>query len=340
MIVEKKQSNVKLTGVLLRWLALGLLFASTHALAQTGGTVTYVYTDPQGTPLAETDASGSITATFDYTPYGTYAPNGTSTPGPNPNGPGYTGHVNDPETNLVYMQARYYDPATGHFLSTDPVAPSAGNAFGFNRYVYAGNNPIMHIDPDGRAFGLDDIAGIVVGGIVGVGVEAVKDLVTGEPMTRASAAGAFAGGAVTGDGIVNIPETLGGSMVLAGMTRGAVVGAVSNGTQQIVDHEQNGKSYSAKDLVVSTVAGTVTGGLISKVGTLNVAGVTTGRGSMAAVAKAVKTRITNGNASTMSGKTIVKDVISQQTGDAGKTIVGGEIDTARAKACQQSGCGG
>ncbi|THD04525.1 hypothetical protein B1991_17375, partial [Rhodanobacter lindaniclasticus] len=29
------------------------------------GTVTYVYTDAQGTPLAEADASGNITATFD-----------------------------------------------------------------------------------------------------------------------------------------------------------------------------------------------------------------------------------------------------------------------------------
>lgn len=48
------------------------------------------------------------------------------------------------------MQARYYDPATGHFLSIDPVAPSAANTFNFNRYDYVGNNPINHIDPDGR----------------------------------------------------------------------------------------------------------------------------------------------------------------------------------------------
>ena len=149
MIFEKKQPSSKLMRTLFCWLTLGLLFASTHAFAQTGGTVTYVYTDPQGTPLAETDASGNITATFDYTPYGTYAPNGTSTPGPNPNGPGYTGHVNDPETNLVYMQARYYDPSTGHFLSTDPVRPVPGDAFNFNRYAYVDNNPIIGMDPTG-----------------------------------------------------------------------------------------------------------------------------------------------------------------------------------------------
>ncbi|GGA16862.1 RHS repeat-associated core domain-containing protein [Dyella nitratireducens] len=149
MITDKKQHSGKFIGTLLRWLALSLLFVGTHALAQSTGTVTYVYTDPQGTPLAEADASGNITATFDYTPYGTYAPQGTSTPGPAPKGPGYTGHVNDPETNLVYMQARYYDPATGHFLSTDPVRPRAGDAFNFNRYTYVDNNPIMGMDPTG-----------------------------------------------------------------------------------------------------------------------------------------------------------------------------------------------
>jgi len=106
--------------------------------------VTYVYTAPQGTPLAEADASGNITATFDYAPYGSQA---LGTP---PDGPGYTGHVNDPESGLVYMQARYYDPATGRFLSTDPVEHSAGALLGFNRYDYASNNPIANVDPNGK----------------------------------------------------------------------------------------------------------------------------------------------------------------------------------------------
>ena len=125
--------------LLFLWLGVGL-----QAQAQTG-TVTYIYTDQQGTPLAEANASGTITATFDYTPYGSLAL-GTA-----PNGPGYTGHVNDPDTGLVYMQARYYDPATGRFLSIDPVVPAAGNTFNFNRYDYTSNNPENHIDPDGKA---------------------------------------------------------------------------------------------------------------------------------------------------------------------------------------------
>ena len=107
-------------------------------------TVTYVYSDPQGTPLAEADANGNITATFDYRPYGAQAL------GQPPSGPGYTGHVNDPDTGLVYMQARYYDPSIGRFLSTDPVTAYSNSLGAFNRYWYANNNPYKFIDPDGR----------------------------------------------------------------------------------------------------------------------------------------------------------------------------------------------
>lgn len=118
-----------------------LMLGTAHAQP---GKVTYVYTDPQGTPLAEADANGNITATFDYKPYGSQA---LGTPSA---GPGYTGHINDPDTGLVYMQARYYDPVTERFLSIDPVGPSPGELFNFNRYDYSNNNPINHTDPDGR----------------------------------------------------------------------------------------------------------------------------------------------------------------------------------------------
>lgn len=121
------------------WLGIGL-----QAHAQTD-TVTYVYTDPQGTPLVKADAQGNVIARYDYTPYG----NAVTSLGNPPNGPGYTGHVNDPETGLVYMQARYYQP-DGRFLSPDPMESSAGNIFSFNRYDYTNNNPIINIDPDGR----------------------------------------------------------------------------------------------------------------------------------------------------------------------------------------------
>lgn len=116
--------------------------------AHAEGTKHYYYTDPQGTVLAKADATGHVIDRYDYAPYGGVV-NGTPPSGP----AGYTGHVNDADTGLVYMQARYYYPAVGRFLSADPVGPSPGDLFNFNRYDYTNNNPINHIDPNGRQVG-------------------------------------------------------------------------------------------------------------------------------------------------------------------------------------------
>jgi hypothetical protein len=51
------------------------------------------------------------------------------------------------------MQARYFDPAIGRFVSPDPVTPGPGNTFNFNIYSYANNNPIVNVDLDGRCTG-------------------------------------------------------------------------------------------------------------------------------------------------------------------------------------------
>ena len=49
------------------------------------------------------------------------------------------------------MQARYYDPVIGRFLSVDPVGfMQTGAPQQFNRYAYTWNDPINKTDPDGR----------------------------------------------------------------------------------------------------------------------------------------------------------------------------------------------
>lgn len=105
--------------------------------------VTYYYTDPQGTVLAMADASGQILSESNATPFGRQIGEDSAP------GPGYTGHVEDPDTGFIYMQHRYYDPAVGRFLSIDAVAPKAGNLDYTNRFSYVGNNPITRIDPTG-----------------------------------------------------------------------------------------------------------------------------------------------------------------------------------------------
>jgi uncharacterized protein RhaS with RHS repeats len=45
---------------------------------------------------------------------------------------------------LIYMQARYYDPGVGRFVSEDPGRNGA------NWYQYCDANPVNKFDPDGK----------------------------------------------------------------------------------------------------------------------------------------------------------------------------------------------
>ncbi|MBB3227927.1 RHS repeat-associated protein [Luteibacter sp. Sphag1AF] len=121
-----------------------LLASSLSQAANASEKVTFYYTDVQGTVLATADEQGNLSGSSDRKPYG------IQVMGMRQNGPGYTGHIDDSDTALIYMQARYYDPEVGRFLSTDPIRPSAANVYGFNGYAYANNNPVRFIDPDGR----------------------------------------------------------------------------------------------------------------------------------------------------------------------------------------------
>ena len=106
-------------------------------------TVTYYHNDVTGSPVVATNQQAQVVWRKTYTPYG------ESTGKDSDNRKGFTGHVED-ANGLVYAGARYYDPALGRFLSTDPVGFNEKNLMSFNRYAYANNNPYKYVDPDGR----------------------------------------------------------------------------------------------------------------------------------------------------------------------------------------------
>ncbi len=129
--------------VLVGWLVLGLAAAWLYP-AHAAETVVYYHTDALRSVSVVTNAAGQVIERTYYAPYGAVLNR------PRRDGPGYTGHREDAETGLVYMQQRYYDPETGRFLSADPVQADA-NGWNFNRYWYANDNPYRYTDPDGRS---------------------------------------------------------------------------------------------------------------------------------------------------------------------------------------------
>jgi len=129
----------------LTWMfaALTLLLA---VPAHAADTVYYYSSDTIHSEVVVTDQSRNVVERTYYAPYGQVLNRDLR------DGPGYTGHEEDPETSLVYMQQRYYDPEAGRFLSTDPVQADGGGG-SFNRYAYANDNPYRYTDPFGMCTG-------------------------------------------------------------------------------------------------------------------------------------------------------------------------------------------
>ena len=111
-------------------------------------TTQYFYYDILGSLGAVGDQSGSITGTYRYDPWGAVIEQtGFDT---NHSYIGKYGVTDEPEAGLIHMGARFYDPAAGTFLQTDPVKGSISNPYTMVPYIYALNDPVNLIDPAGE----------------------------------------------------------------------------------------------------------------------------------------------------------------------------------------------
>ncbi|MFY0610813.1 MAG: VCBS repeat-containing protein [Hyphomicrobiaceae bacterium] len=93
-----------------------------------------------------TNATGAEVSRTTYRPYGDKG----KTSGTHAESKGYIGERHDAETGLVFLNARYYDPIVGRFVSPDwwdPDLPGVGT----NRYAYSANDPVNKSDPNGHS---------------------------------------------------------------------------------------------------------------------------------------------------------------------------------------------
>ena len=63
----------------------------------------------------------------------------------------YRGYIYDNETNLYYLQSRYYDPTTGRFLNADDInyLGATGTVLSCNLFAYCENDAINYGDHSG-----------------------------------------------------------------------------------------------------------------------------------------------------------------------------------------------
>jgi RHS repeat-associated protein len=76
----------------------------------------------------------------------------------------YRGEQYDPDLGLYYLRARYYNPATGRFLSRDPEDGNITDPATLHKYLYANGDPVNMVDPRGRGAYED---GLLIGKIIG-----------------------------------------------------------------------------------------------------------------------------------------------------------------------------
>lgn len=123
-----------------------------------------------GSNLAPDQPQGGLSVRKTYLPYGEVT---TAAPGTGCDTGGSVGYIGtryDPEAGLQYLNARWYAPTLGRFISPDwwdPIAESVAIAggpagvlsspVGMNRYAYAGNDPINRSDPEGHVALADDV---------------------------------------------------------------------------------------------------------------------------------------------------------------------------------------
>ena len=96
-----------------------------------------------GRRLQVSDRLGSV---------GSYYPYGDAKSGTVSNADSFATYYRD-STALDYAQQRYYQPASGRFLTTDPLQASAkvDQPESWNRYPYAVSDPVNLFDPSGLA---------------------------------------------------------------------------------------------------------------------------------------------------------------------------------------------
>lgn len=199
----------------------------------------------------------------------------------------FTGQEYDAETGLLNFRARLYDTRLCRFIAPDPLGQSS------SYYIYAGNNPLIRIDPTGMSWlnvagatlGIAEVfAGVAITGftfggasalgsaLIGAGISqtvySIQTAATGESFSWNSYGESAAVGAVSGlagFGVGNVG--LLGDSAAAGIVSGSLGGAASGVAGQLVGNAITGESWDnnlGSAAISGAIIGAIAGGIGSK----------------------------------------------------------------------------
>lgn len=270
------------------------------------GTFYYYIKNLQGDVMQIRDENNNLIASYVYDAWGkvlSVTENNNSNIGAK-NAIRYRGYYYDTESNLYYLNARYYDPQIKRFISADEadvVFASTEALTDKNLFAYCDNNPIFRRDDDGDFWHI--IAGAIVGGICGAVSSIVDQVLSGNGIDGWKVLASAGIGAIEGALITAVPA--------AGAVIGAACGVLGECADAAIDLCEEKDVSCTEFLVNATVSGTVGaitgswGGSFSK-------------GMFNSDAKAVKTAVKSG---VNSVKSIAKKNTSKAIKYAARKVV-------------------
>ena len=279
----------------------GLLYEVAQTATKTNVLVHHY--DYRGSTVAMTDGGGNVTDRVAYSPYGGI----TSRTGTNDTPFLYNGSygVQTDANGLLYMRARYYNPAICRFVNPDPLEFLGG----LNFYTFAKGNSISKIDPSGKITVIDSAIAAVAGFTSGYISLWVSDVFSHQRHTAQQYLASGLGGATTG-------------LILANSFNPVLAASEGNLVQQGINNAfgmSQGRQiqYNGRDFALSTLLGGIQ---------VKIAGVNAGANSWTAAGKTMQTRILNGtqansNWGTM-GRWFAADMLDQASG----AVLGGEFN--------------
>ncbi len=223
------------------------IYGATGLVASKSSTDTNYYVkDHLGSTRVVFNETGGIVTSCVYRPFGSEAFTDV-----NANGISYTytGQEDDNEIGLMNYRARMYDAELGRFYAMDPAGQFA------SPYLYAANNPIVMVDPDGEFI----IEAMIIGGFVNVFFNA-KNIEDGWDLIGYAAIGAASG-------------LIGACGTPANWALNTAIGAFQGGIAGGLNASLTAKDWSAFDdgFKTGAIAGGI-GGFLSSEATKNFLG--------------------------------------------------------------------
>ena len=159
------------------------------------------------------------------------------------------------ETDLYYLNSRYYDPEIGRFINADIQFDDGAGLLAYNLYAYCANNPVICLDIDG--FFLFTAIGAAIGAIGGA-VSAAIEGKSAKEIKAAAVSGAISGG-ISGLAMDILTVTGGSATVVMGVCAAAgIIGSVAG---SVVESNMTGKKLKKSEVIVDALFSAATGAI-------------------------------------------------------------------------------